>query len=1114
MVSETVIMDDLIDVDGPDEDFQIHYTSDLATADLISATFSATGASPAGDGAYSIDNILVIGSGLGYGSTGTGAENIMDFEAVDVSQAPSPFINLGLHELIDGLNFYIPNGNIFVVEDPTSCPQGCADNGSQILASESGGPNAGGPLTISRPGGEPFSLIQFDGAEGFRDGIDFPNATSLTVVGILTVGTTISETFPLDSIIDSVGPLADFETFVLAKLAHVELESVTIIPMGLAPDGGGSYSIDNIIWHGAGFGSSPCIGGDDMISVNGMDVTGELIGESSVMPLGASQAYRADITALGLVTDGANSLSLDGMSFSANNDSAGIIVIYDDATMNQKIQILDGHDFAADPTIFIDPLDRTMAQTFTFNPLAFLRPATLDLLLDDGEVNRSDKVEITIDGITTPFDNLISSANGAEADALGFSLMIPANATEVTVQIIPSSDASLVSPDSVTWYAAVLAMPAPAAAADDGGGDPNGENDLPTGVNNPPTADAGLDQTVDCATVTLDGSGSFDPDGETDIDTVVITVTPDVTKPELIGVPADATVTCCVDAPAPSDVTAEDACDGIVPVSFTEETIGQAGYTAILRTWTATDSSGNSVSKSQVITEDCSTNCVHTSRYWKKHPAAWPVEELEIGCDGNIMTKAELVEILESHTRQRGDITMMVAQQLIAAKLNVAQGACPNAEVLQCIEDADDFLCTNPLGSAPGGPERWTGLQIRYCLLQFNCGQKGTPHCTGEAETNDPPVTQGNAELTPEETAVFIDALANDMDPNGDDISVLDVTNPSNGTATVMPNGDIRYVPNPGYCGSDSCTYSIGDGRGGFAAGMICVFVDGEAPPTDCTDVIGAEIMHSWVRFNGDEPEYAAFYGALSLQDGNMAPDFRSGNIGMGSLKVSFGDDASIVGYQNDDIIYEIKDNNPTDNREKWKYKADHKEKVTFRWKNSQKYDAKRDPNLPNDVGSLKTRFIHSDETRFNYRFGDATLPITIDGITILTVYENGDATSLFPFRTNHDRIDVLYPDQLEPGSTIYWYRDGDASDGLTDEIYCQEASEEEGSSGAGSNTYFPTDGRFWIKVPITGITKSMPQQAKVEFSIGEAGVTMIGCGEFDVTTYEIHGKNWRSRKE
>ena len=56
----------------------------------------------------------------------------------------------------------------------------------------------------------------------------------------------------------------------------------------------------------------------------------------------------------------------------------------------------------------------------------------------------------------------------------------------------------------------------------------------------------------------------------------------------------------------------------------------------------------------------------------------------------------------------------------------------------------------------------------------------------------DPPVAVDDAVTTAEDSTVVVDVLDNDTDPDGDDLTVLSVTQPENGTAEVTEGGGGR----------------------------------------------------------------------------------------------------------------------------------------------------------------------------------------------------------------------------------------------------------------------------------------------------------------------------------
>ncbi|TFH06798.1 MAG: tandem-95 repeat protein, partial [Candidatus Atribacteria bacterium] len=102
---------------------------------------------------------------------------------------------------------------------------------------------------------------------------------------------------------------------------------------------------------------------------------------------------------------------------------------------------------------------------------------------------------------------------------------------------------------------------------------------------------------------------------------------------------------------------------------------------------------------------------------------------------------------------------------------------------------------------------------------------------------NDPPVAQDDSESTPEDTAVTIDVLHNDIDPDGDGLVIQSVAQPANGTATVG-EAAIIYTPNPSFSGVDSFTYTISDGNGETALATVTVAVAAvNDPPTALDDL-------------------------------------------------------------------------------------------------------------------------------------------------------------------------------------------------------------------------------------------------------------------------------------
>ncbi|MEZ4591341.1 MAG: Ig-like domain-containing protein [Chloroflexota bacterium] len=87
---------------------------------------------------------------------------------------------------------------------------------------------------------------------------------------------------------------------------------------------------------------------------------------------------------------------------------------------------------------------------------------------------------------------------------------------------------------------------------------------------------------------------------------------------------------------------------------------------------------------------------------------------------------------------------------------------------------------------------------------------------------NDDPTAFPDSKATPPDTAVTINVLDNDTDPENDSLSITAVTQGSKGS--VSHNGTtVTYTPNLGEIGDDTFTYTISDGSTGTATGTVNV---------------------------------------------------------------------------------------------------------------------------------------------------------------------------------------------------------------------------------------------------------------------------------------------------
>lgn len=202
------------------------------------------------------------------------------------------------------------------------------------------------------------------------------------------------------------------------------------------------------------------------------------------------------------------------------------------------------------------------------------------------------------------------------------------------------------------------------------------------------------------------------------------------------------------------------------------------------------------------------------------------------------------------------DIDVLDVQDAPIAGDSTAQGTEDGADVtvdlgaLTTLEGADTATYTiesvspETLGTATingdnlifdAGANQFGTATVVYRATGNNGSDLGTITITIDPENDDPTLPATIARTVVEDGSIDIDvvALANDVD--GDSLTANVSANPTNGTATRQSNGQIRYIPDADYNGSDAFDVTVTDGNGGSVTRTIDITV---------TDVVAAPVAN------------------------------------------------------------------------------------------------------------------------------------------------------------------------------------------------------------------------------------------------------------------------------
>ena len=180
---------------------------------------------------------------------------------------------------------------------------------------------------------------------------------------------------------------------------------------------------------------------------------------------------------------------------------------------------------------------------------------------------------------------------------------------------------------------------------------------------------------------------------------------------------------------------------------------------------------------------------------------------------------------------------------------------------------------------------------ITYEISDGNGGTDTAEVAVTVAPVNDAPDAVDDADTTPFNTAVVVDVLGNDTDPDGDTLSVVGTPTSDDGTVEVNDDGTITFTPNDGFTGDATINYEITDGNGGNDTAVVTVTVgddpqDGIVSGTDGGDLIDTD-------YTGDPDG-----DLVDNEDAILPGEAPNDDI----IEAGAGDDVVIAGLGDDDV--------------------------------------------------------------------------------------------------------------------------------------------------------------------------------------------------------------------
>ncbi|MCI0684016.1 MAG: Ig-like domain-containing protein [Gemmataceae bacterium] len=171
-----------------------------------------------------------------------------------------------------------------------------------------------------------------------------------------------------------------------------------------------------------------------------------------------------------------------------------------------------------------------------------------------------------------------------------------------------------------------------------------------------------------------------------------------------------------------------------------------------------------------------------------------------------------------------------------------------DAFVAKLSANGSQLLYSTYLGGPQGAADIGLGIALDPAGNVYVAGQAGStfPITAGSYQTlsggstdafvtqipasslnpNSAPEANDDTATTDEDQAVVIPVLTNDTDPDGDPLTITDVSAPMHGTVVVLGQGLMTYQGELNYFGLDSFTYTISDGQGHTDTATVAITIN------------------------------------------------------------------------------------------------------------------------------------------------------------------------------------------------------------------------------------------------------------------------------------------------